>query len=162
MEILGRDVAIAEYNLLCDMIDLDEDKRIEPTLKESDFEGKKMSDEEISLAIEKSDEARESIIRAIQDGTIEVTEENLLQKLRKPVKDKNGKILLDKLVWEYDHSGTLLAQNLKGIDLVNDQFRALFGSIATKTNQSRVLIGELQTRDLGLAKKIHMVFQSAS
>jgi hypothetical protein len=162
MEILGRDVAIAEYNLLCDMIDLAEDKRIEPTLKESDFEGKNLTKDEIAIEIEKSDEVREAIISAIQNGTLEVTETNVYQKLKTPIKDKEGKILMDKLVWEVDYQAYQLAQNTKGLDLEKDLLTVGLALIATRTNQSRVLIGKLFTKDFKLAKNINALFQSAS
>jgi len=162
MELLGREVAIAEYNKLCDLIGLEEIKRIDPAKKESDFEGQGMSKEDIALEIEKSDEVRESIISGLQSGILTVTDTNLVQKLKTPVKDAKGNILMDKLVWESDYQAFQLAQNTKGLDMEKDMLNIGLALIATRTNQSRILIGKLFTKDFKLAKMINSLFQDAS
>jgi hypothetical protein len=164
---LGREVAVVEYNKLCDIIGITEDKRIVPDLTDSElFElenNDRLTDEFIENKKELSDSTRETLLSAFMEGTISINDKNrLVHKLKKPICQKNTNVVvLSELVYEPDYRLMDLERNTKGIE-PNNFIAMLTALIATYTGQSRELLGRMYKADFQICKTINVLFQNAT
>lgn len=171
-EMHGRDYAVSVYNEFCDIIGLKESKRIKCSLSvEEKKEYKEELDEnlitkkEYEELLEESDTGREMILRAIQEGKLELEEFNnekkLVFNLYEPILRQDSKeVELGKLVFENRYKLKDQKPYTRGLK-ENDQTGQQIAMIAMRTRQPKALIENLFDKDSMICMMVINLFMTA-
>lgn len=151
---MGREMAIQELNRWYDAIGVPEETRLDVELPE----GEEGNEDELIKKREKDDLMRERVIRAIQNGSLILNENNQLEyTLKDPVEGKEGTIVLSKLVFKNRYRAHELEAQMKGVK--PDEFMPMTRAyIATLTGEAKAKLGKMYNRDMEVSQAVYTLF----